>query len=127
MPALLARRINAFFEYQLSPHRAGSGGQHELGELPPSLAVELIMHTHQDLFRECPIFQLISPATSLSLVERFEAVVYIPGDIVIHEGASNASLYVINRGLVKVWVRARPQMSSPSRRPLTKSHNAYGQ
>ena len=106
VPALLARRINAFFEYQLSPHRAGSGGQHELGELPPSLAVELIMHTHQDLFRECPIFQLISPATSLSLVERFEAVVYIPGDIVIHEGASNASLYVINRGLVKVWVRA---------------------
>ena len=103
VPIPLARKITAFFEYQLSPHRSGAGGQHDLGELPPVLAMELIMHTHQDLFRECPIFHLIPPPTALSLVERFEAVVYIPDEIVIHEGAPNAALYVINRGLVTVW------------------------
>ena len=123
VPVLLARKITAFFEYQLSPHRAGTGGQHDLGELPPSLAVELIMHTHQDLFRECPIFQLISPSTALSLVERFEAVVYVPGEIVIHEGAANAALYVINRGLVTVWKHnaeaSAPKGSAGSKKVLT--------
>ena len=40
------------------------------------LAMELMMHTHQDLFRECPIFRLVPPPTALSLVEHFEPVVY---------------------------------------------------
>jgi hypothetical protein len=101
VPTVLARRIIAFYEYQLSPHR--SGGQHDLAELPPVLAMELIMHTHQELFRECPIFHLIPPPTALSLVERFEPLVYVPDEVVIHEGAPNASLFVINRGLVAVW------------------------
>ena len=63
------------------------------------------MHTHQDLFRECPIFHLIPPPTALSLVEHFEPVVFVPDEIVIHEGNPNASLFVINRGLVSVWQR----------------------
>jgi len=104
VPTTLARKITAFYEYQLSPHRSGEG-QHELSELPPALAMELIMHTHQELFRECPIFHLVPPPTALSLVEHFEAMVFMPDEVVIHEGAPNASLFVINRGLVSVWRR----------------------
>lgn len=102
VPADLSCKINAFYDYQLSPHRSGAGG-HDLAELPPVLAMELIMHTHQDLFRECPIFHLIPPPTALSLVERFEPIVYVPDEIIIHEGAQNGALFVINRGLVTVW------------------------
>ena len=104
VPTALSRKIIAFYEYQLSPHRSGEG-QHELSELPPALAMELIMHTHQELFRECPIFRLVPPPTALSLVEHFEAMVMMPDEVVIHEGAPNASLFVINRGLVSVWRR----------------------
>ena len=102
VPAPLARKIHSFYEYQLSPYRSGEG-QQELSDLPPVLAMELIMHTNQELFRECPIFRLVPPPTALSLVEHFEPVVFVPGEIVIHEGKPNAALYVINRGLVSVW------------------------
>ena len=116
VPPELARRITAFYEYQLSPQRSSAGG-HEMGELPPMLAMELILHTHQELFRECPIFTLIPPPTALSLVEHFEPVVFVPDEIVIHEGGSNAALFVINRGLVNVWTKDK---SAPnSKRTLT--------
>mmetsp|Transcript_13032 Transcript_13032/g.33411 ORF Transcript_13032/g.33411 Transcript_13032/m.33411 type:complete len:637 (-) Transcript_13032:266-2176(-) len=103
VPLALAGKIFSFYEYQLSPYRSGEG-QHELSDLPSRLAMELILHTHQDLFRDCPIFRLVPPPTALALVEHFEPVVFVPGEIVIHEGKMNAALYVINRGLVKVCV-----------------------
>ena len=112
VPASLAKRIFGFYHYQLSPRRSNEG-QSELNDLPPLLAMELIMHTHQELFRDCPIFKLVPPPTALSLVERFESVVFTPGEIVIHEGKPNAALYVINRGLVTVW---RHEPSVPGRR-----------
>lgn len=102
VPPALSNKITTFYEYQLSPYRSGEG-QHELSDLPPRLAMELILHTHQDLFRDCPIFRLVPPPTALSLVEHFEPVVFVPGEIVIQEGKTNAALYVINRGLVRVW------------------------
>ena len=102
VPGVLAQKITSFYEYQLSPHRSGEG-QHELIDLPPLLAMELIMHTHRELFRDCPIFSLVPPPTALTLVECFESVVFVPTEIVIHEGKTNRALYVINRGLVKVW------------------------
>ena len=75
------------------------------------------MHTHQDLFRECPIFRLVPPPTALSLVEHFEPVVFVPGEVVIYEGKGNAALFVINRGLVNVW---RIDSESPTgRKDLT--------
>lgn len=102
VPAPLARSILGFYEYQLSPYRSGSG-QNDVSDLPPILSMELIIHTHQNLFRECPIFRLVPPPTALCLVEHFESVVFVPEEVVIHEGKTNHALYVINRGLVKVW------------------------
>lgn len=104
VPLALASQISSFYEYQLSPYRSGEG-QQELSDLPPRLAMELILHTHRQLFCDCPIFRLVPPPTALSLVEHFTPVVFVPGEIVISEGKTNSSLYVINRGLVKVWRR----------------------
>ena len=108
VPATLAGKISGFYEYQLSPYRSGEG-QQELSDLPPMLAMELILHTHRDLFRDCPIFRLVPPPTALSVVEHFVPVVFIPREIVIHEGKNNNALYVINRGLVKVWCHDEQQ------------------
>ena len=91
VPLALASQISSFYEYQLSPYRSGEG-QQELSDLPPRLAMELILHTHRQLFCDCPIFRLVPPPTALSLVEHFTPVVFVPGEIVISEGNTSSTV-----------------------------------
>lgn len=126
VPPGLANKITSFYEYQLSPYRSGEG-QHELSDLPPRLAMELMLHTHQDIFRDCPIFRLVPPPTALSLVERFESIVFVPGEIVIHEGKDNAALYVINRGLVQVWVHDSTEVSGQKALTVLTDSDFFGE
>lgn len=101
LPRPLRRRVRAYYRY-LWTHRVGHDEHELLRELPPSLRTEVALTLKKDLIEKVPLFQNTSPAFVRDIALEMRAVVYMPGDWIVREGARGQDMYFISQGSVDV-------------------------
>ncbi|MCS6985098.1 MAG: ion transporter [Leptospiraceae bacterium] len=102
LPREVQERVRAYYDY-LWETRRGSLEQEILSELPRSLRIDVAIALKQELIRKVPLFQGAETAFIRQLVLHLEPTIYLPGDIIFHQGEMGHGMYFIARGCVEIY------------------------
>ncbi len=101
LPAELQKRIRDYYNY-LWETRRGSLEMEILGVLPRSLQVDVALALNSEILRKVPLFQNAEMNLIRQLVLHLQPVIYLPGDIIFHQGEIGHGMYFIARGKVEI-------------------------
>ena len=76
-----------------------------LAEIPISLRRQLCLTLNRKLFTGVPLFKFCDVKCILSLVDRLQPMIFMPGDYIIRQGEIGRALYFICRGRAHVLVQ----------------------
>mmetsp|Transcript_65758 Transcript_65758/g.109250 ORF Transcript_65758/g.109250 Transcript_65758/m.109250 type:complete len:737 (-) Transcript_65758:298-2508(-) len=105
VPSKLSSQIIDFFNYRATSSHSELQENSDLEHLPHELHVRLALVLHQDLLQNCPFFHPLSSAVVVSMVQALRPVIFCPGQLIIEEGRRITSLYLIRKGVVRVWIK----------------------
>ena len=117
VPLFVRERVVDFYEHDLAKMRPQEEAQ-LLKELPNSLRIDLAVVINQPLLRKFKMFREVDPGAigllALLMVQR----PHMPDENVIVEGENNSSLYIVQSGELRVYVKAvtAPEKTSPQTR-----------
>ena len=66
--------------------------------------MRLSLHVYRELIQNCPFFQPLSSAAIVQLVRELRPRIFCPRAVIYPEGQAMNSLYLIRRGVIRVWV-----------------------
>ena len=100
----LQDQINTFLVYVWASETDESllHNVEDLVTLPPALKAELALDVHRELIHDVPMFSGLPRDTLYALVQCLQRRMYLPEEIIIAEGSTGDSLYVLCRGSVAV-------------------------
>jgi len=107
----LRGRIMEYYQYLLGS-AAALEDLNMFENLPPALSTQLTMATNRRLASHCAFFNRISNAALVSLVADFNALVFIPNQIIARQGLPLTAAYFINRGIVQMFTHDNPDHST---------------
>lgn len=102
IPIELQQKIRLYYEYLWETKR-GSPEQEILNVLPRSLKVEVAIALHSELLKKVPLFQNAELSLIRQLVLHLEPNIYLPGDIIFHQGEIGHGMYFIAKGKVEIY------------------------
>ncbi|MBF0190371.1 MAG: ion transporter [Magnetococcales bacterium] len=100
LPSALQNDIFSFYRHYLMEHSAG--GASILRDLPDKLSKRIHQHVNIHLLRRCPLFKKASLALLEALGARLTSEMFLPGEEIIHIGASGHEMYILVHGVVAV-------------------------
>jgi hypothetical protein len=93
--------VRSYYEYLWDRHR-GIGEHALLGDLPPSLRVDVLSELLRDLLPNVPLFRYAPGALRNELLVSLEPLVIPPGNYVVREGEVADGIYFIAAGSADV-------------------------
>jgi len=100
-PEQLRKRVRNTIEYSYTLH---SGVQtHELlSTLPTALRAEVLGHVQRNVTHKCKLFERCSRNFVKAVSLAFEAMFFLPSEVIYEAGDANRSIYFISRGVVNI-------------------------
>jgi len=102
----LKRDISAFYDFMWMDSLGSEDGSAFIKDLPKSLQVRLVTEIHTELLDKLSIFKDMTPAATFHLVNVWKKVIFMPTDVIIAEGTTSSTLYIIVRGKVKLTIQS---------------------
>ena len=103
VPQDLQKRIRAYYDYMWSSHQSLNEQGGVMGDLHPSLQLELHISLNRKLIENVPMFKMITDSECLiDMIEKLLPKIYIPGEYIVLQHEVGSEMYVIVRGLVHV-------------------------
>ncbi|MBF0271800.1 MAG: ion transporter [Magnetococcales bacterium] len=100
LPVALQNDIFSFYRHYLMEHSAGGAGI--LRDLPDKLSKRIHQHVNIHLLRRGPLFKKASLELLEALGARLTSEMFLPGEEIIHIGASGHEMYILVHGVVAV-------------------------
>ena len=105
LPDGLSDRILDFYTYRVNTSLKSSEEVDScLKFLPPDLRVRLTLALYRDIIDNCVFFKSLSSSTAVALLQHLTPEVQAPGQLIIRQGDELDRMWLIRRGVVRVWV-----------------------
>ncbi|XP_062841600.1 potassium/sodium hyperpolarization-activated cyclic nucleotide-gated channel 1 [Trichomycterus rosablanca] len=106
-PADLRQRIHEYYEHRFKGKIFDEDSI--LGELSDPLKEEIVSYNCRELVANMPLFSNADPHFVTVLLTKLRFEVFLPGDVIIHEGTLGRKMYFIQHGCVTVYTRDKKE------------------
>ena len=100
----LRLRIDGFYRHLFS---GVSSHTSVFGDIPAQLSTLLQIETYRDLILNCHLFRLLDNRALLLMLRELQPCFFLPGQVIIHEGAAADAMYFVIHGIVQVRLQAK--------------------
>jgi voltage-gated potassium channel len=103
LPRNLQDRVRGYYRYLWKTHKSTVTPAF-MEELPNSLRADLALHLNREIMEKVPFFAKADEMFLREIVQMLQLCIYLPGDLVIHQGDAGDSMFFLSSGEVDVLI-----------------------
>ncbi|MEI6714310.1 MAG: cyclic nucleotide-binding domain-containing protein [Verrucomicrobiota bacterium] len=107
LPMPMQTRVRDYYHY-LWETRHNIQDETILGELPHSLAVDVLIHLNREILEKVEFFKNANEIFIREIVKMMRTEVFLPNDFIIRQGAHGDCMYFLSNGTAEVLVNGNP-------------------
>jgi len=104
VPHNLRVKIMEYFYYSWRKHSVLQK-MDDFSELSIPLQRDIALYQHKDMILQVPLFKDLDPIEILSIVQKLNTSIYMPGDKIVREGERGTEMFFIQEGIAEMIIQ----------------------